>query len=123
MMSHASMPRWAAVWLAMGVAIAWLTPSPYFNNLNNPNENVRVYMTRSIVEFGTFAIDDVVAEWGYVNDKATYEGRLYPGKAPARASSPCHPTRPTTSRTRRSTGRRASTRSSACVGSSAPSSP
>ena len=82
MMSHASMPRWAAVWLAMGVAIAWLTPSPYFNNLNNPNENVRVYMTRSIVEFGTFAIDDVVAEWGYVNDKATYEGRLYPGKAP-----------------------------------------
>ncbi len=68
--------------VAIAVVVAYLYPAPYFNNLNNPNENVRVYMTRSIVEHGTFAIDEVIDEWGYVNDKATHDGRMYPGKAP-----------------------------------------
>lgn len=82
MSTPASVPRWVAAWLIACIGVVWLAPAPYYNNLNNPNENVRVYMTRSIVEFGTFAIDPVVEEWGYVNDKATYEGRLFPGKAP-----------------------------------------
>ena len=38
-------------WLvAITIAAAWLVPFPWFESLNNPNENVRVYMTRAIVE-------------------------------------------------------------------------
>lgn len=71
------------VWVVAGLLVlAYLLPVPYFDALNNPNENVRVYMTRAMVDFGTMAIDPVIAEWGYVNDKATIDGRMYPGKAP-----------------------------------------
>jgi hypothetical protein len=74
--------RWQA-WL-LGVLIfgCYALPQPYFETLNNPNENVRVYMTRAMVDHGTMSIDPIVAEWGYVNDKAVFEGRLYAGKAP-----------------------------------------
>jgi hypothetical protein len=74
----------ARTWVVVGllIALAWTLPTPYFNNLNNPNENVRVYMTRAMVEHRTFAIDAIIEEWGYVNDKATFDGRMYPGKAP-----------------------------------------
>ena len=43
---------------------------PYNANLNNPNENVRVYMTMAIVHDHTFAIDKVVERFGWVNDMA-----------------------------------------------------
>ena len=75
-------PRVAwAVLLAVIVGV-YAYNAPYFGHLNNPNENVRVYMTRAMVEDHTFAIDDIIAEWGYVNDKATFDGRMYAGKAP-----------------------------------------
>ena len=71
------------VWLVCTLLVfAYLLPVPYFDALNNPNENVRVYMTRAMVDFGTMAIDPVIAEWGYVNDKATIHGLMYAGKAP-----------------------------------------
>lgn len=44
--------------------------SPYLPALNNPNENVRIYMTMAIVEEGTFRIDEIVQRHGYVNDMA-----------------------------------------------------
>ncbi|MFL5407051.1 MAG: hypothetical protein ACJ79O_14515 [Myxococcales bacterium] len=87
------------------VAYGWLFV--YFDKLNNPNEMVRVYMARAIVEHGTYAIGERVAvpggglrdtgpvydEWGYVNDKALVcddprasppacAGKLYAAKAP-----------------------------------------
>ena len=64
------------------VAAAYLILSPYFEKLNNPNENVRVYMALSLAESQTFAINSVVARWGYVNDKAKKGDLLFPGKAP-----------------------------------------
>jgi hypothetical protein len=64
------------------VALAYLSVWPYFERLNNPNENVRVWMTRAIVEYHTLSIDRVSADWGYVNDKATGKGHTYSGKAP-----------------------------------------
>ncbi len=64
------------------VSLAYLAASPYFPRLNNPNENVRVWMTRAIVEHHTLAIDRVVADWGYVDDKAISHGHLYSSKAP-----------------------------------------
>ena len=79
---HASPLTWL-VWLVCALLVlAYLLPVPYFDALNNPNENVRVYMTRAMVDFGTMAIDPVIAEWGYVNDKATIHGLMYSGKAP-----------------------------------------
>jgi hypothetical protein len=43
---------------------------PYNHALNNPNENVRTYMTMAIVHDHTFAIDKVVERFGWVNDMA-----------------------------------------------------
>jgi hypothetical protein len=64
------------------VAACTLAPFPYFERLNNPNENVRLYMTMAMVEDGTFAIDGPTRRFGWVNDRAARNGRLYAGKAP-----------------------------------------
>ena len=61
---------------------AYLVASPYFERLNNPNENVRVWATRAIVAHHVLNIDDVQREWGWVNDKAKNEHHVYSGKAP-----------------------------------------
>ena len=95
--------RWGSL-PALAVALLWFFP--YHAHLNNPNENVRVYATRAVVEHGTLAIGrrrivggskrdsgSVVGEWGWVNDKAlvcddpdakppTCAGSLYAAKAP-----------------------------------------
>lgn len=59
-----------------------LYPFPYQARLNNPNENVRIYMTASLVEDGTYAIDRMRERWGWVNDAATRDGHVYSVKAP-----------------------------------------
>ncbi|HXJ20622.1 MAG TPA: hypothetical protein VMT03_10340 [Polyangia bacterium] len=64
------------------VSAAYLCASPYFEQLNNPNENVRVWATRAIAVHGVLNIDAVVGEWGYVNDKAQRDHHLYSSKAP-----------------------------------------
>ncbi|MCA9529083.1 MAG: hypothetical protein KC543_02975 [Myxococcales bacterium] len=65
------------------VAFVLLYVFPCFPTLNNPNENVRFYMTASLVEDGTYAIDAVRARWGRVNDGACVD------LAPDGARSPC----------------------------------
>src|SRR3954469_2349058 len=69
-----------AAWLL--VALVYLYVFPYFERLNNPNENARVWMTRAIVEHHVLNIDRMQQEWGYVNDKAKSETHVYSGKAP-----------------------------------------
>jgi hypothetical protein len=64
-------------------AFAYLYVFPLFNRVNNPNENVRFYMTAAIVEDGTYHIDHVRERWGWVNDAAIYEGHYCSVKAPA----------------------------------------
>jgi hypothetical protein len=64
------------------VAAAYLMVSPYYEALNNPNENVRVWATRAIVEHHVLDIDGVMREWGYVNDKAKNAHHVYSSKAP-----------------------------------------
>lgn len=64
-------------------AAAYLYVFPYQAPINNPNENVRLYMTAAIVEQGTYVIDDLRARWGWTNDAAIYEGHAYSVKAPA----------------------------------------
>lgn len=63
-------------------AVAYLYVSPYYPEINNPNENVRLYMTAAIVEEGRYEIDTFRRRWGWVNDAAKYEGRIYSVKAP-----------------------------------------
>jgi hypothetical protein len=68
------------VWLL--VSLCLLSVFPYYEQINNPNENARIWMTRAIVDHHELQIGRVSAEWGYVNDKAVVDGRLYSGKAP-----------------------------------------
>ena len=64
------------------VAFATLAVFPYTPAINNPNENVRVYMTRALVQHHTLDISKVEAEWGWVNDKARNGTRVFSSKAP-----------------------------------------
>jgi hypothetical protein len=68
------------VWLL--VVVAYLSVFPYSPAINNPNENVRIYMSRALVEHHTLAINQIEAEWGWVNDKAKSGDRLFSSKAP-----------------------------------------
>jgi hypothetical protein len=75
-------PRIARLWPYALIAFLYLATSPYHAGLNNPNEMVRVYMSRALAEEGTFAIDAVLRDWGPVDDKAIRDGKLYSSKAP-----------------------------------------
>jgi len=68
------------VWLL--VSLAYLTVFPYYQQINNPNENVRIYMVRAIVDHHELSLNRTSQDLGYVNDKAVVAGRLYSGKAP-----------------------------------------
>jgi len=64
-------------------AVAYLYVVPYQPEINNPNENVRFYMTAALAEQGTYVIDDYRERWGWVNDCAVRDGHAYSVKAPA----------------------------------------
>ncbi|MES1206467.1 MAG: hypothetical protein ABUS79_11060, partial [Pseudomonadota bacterium] len=68
------------VWLMVSFALC--STFPYYAGINNPNENVRVWMVKAIVDRHELSINGVSQEWGYVNDKAIKDGRLYSSKAP-----------------------------------------
>jgi hypothetical protein len=64
------------------LALAYVYVFPYQDRTNNPNENVRFFMTAALVDDHSFAIDRVRSEWGWVNDAALYQGHAYSVKAP-----------------------------------------
>lgn len=64
------------------VTFLYFATWPFHHGLNNPNEMVRVYMTRAEVLHGSPVIDPVIREWGGVDDKAVRDGKLYSSKAP-----------------------------------------
>jgi hypothetical protein len=74
-------PRHSLIALAI-CAFAYLYVFPYQAKLNNPNENVRFYMTAALVEQGRYEIDALRARFGWVNDAATHAGHVYSVKAP-----------------------------------------
>ena len=63
-------------------AFAYVYVFPYQSTLNNPNENVRFYMTAALVESQSYAIDAQRERWGWVNDAAVRGGHVYSVKAP-----------------------------------------
>lgn len=88
-MSAAAKERlWVRLVLALAF-VAFTCSYPYIASVNNPNENVRVYMTMGLVEQHTFRIDVPVARHGWVNDmarvndKVTGEAHHFSVKAPA----------------------------------------
>lgn len=81
----------ASVWtrrrvaMMAAVALAWTFASPVHLPLNNPNEGVRVFMVKALVDERTFAINGVMQKWGYIDDKSIRDGKLYSSKAPLTA--------------------------------------
>jgi hypothetical protein len=66
-----AIPTWRRTLLAGALfAGAWLYVFPHYPQLNNPNENVRVYMTAALVEEGGYEISRFRARWGWTNDAA-----------------------------------------------------
>ena len=74
--------RWRTIVVVAALVAAVFVSSPLHLPLNNPNEGVRVFTVKALVEQHTLAINDVVAAWGYIDDKAVIDGRLYQSKAP-----------------------------------------
>jgi hypothetical protein len=75
--------RTRRTWTALAICfVAYFYPFAYQPEVNNPNENVRFFMTAAIVDEGTYAIDAIRARWGWVNDAALYEGHIYSVKSP-----------------------------------------
>ncbi len=68
--------------LLAAIGLAFVFASPVHLPINNPNEGVRVYMVKAIVDDHTFAINDVMKKWGYIDDKSVRDGKLYSSKAP-----------------------------------------
>jgi hypothetical protein len=64
------------------VTAAHLMVFPYSARLNNPNENVRVWTTKALVDHRTFKLDETEREWGFVDDKVAVGGHTYSSKAP-----------------------------------------
>ncbi len=76
-------PSLASTWLVLVLCcVAYLYAFPYQPTINNPNENVRFYMTAAIAEEGTYAIDTLRSRWGWVNDAGVRDGKHYSVKAP-----------------------------------------
>lgn len=69
-------------WPYILVAFLYVATSPYHHGLNNPNEMIRVYMSRAWCDSGTFDIGPVIDAWGPVDDKAIRHGTLLSSKAP-----------------------------------------
>lgn len=80
--SQPDAPPWRRHLAWLLVALAYLYVFPYYERINNPNENARVWATRAIVEHHVLNIDAVEREWGWVNDKAKNLRHVYSGKAP-----------------------------------------
>lgn len=68
--------------LLAALALVFTFASPLHLPLNNPNEGVRVFMVKAMVDENTFALDKTVKEWGYIDDKAKRDGHIYSSKAP-----------------------------------------
>ncbi|MCA9582938.1 MAG: hypothetical protein KC416_14160 [Myxococcales bacterium] len=81
-MQSATLPGTRIFFALLLCIVAYGYVFPYFPRLNNPNENVRVYMTAAMVEEGTYEISGPRQRWGWTNDAAAKDGKYYSVKAP-----------------------------------------
>lgn len=64
------------------IALLYLYCFPYFEGMRSANELPRIYLTMSMVDEGTFAIDTGVERWGKTVDVSPSGGHFYSNKAP-----------------------------------------
>src|SRR5262245_55344891 len=81
------MPARSARSRRVGLAIAAVTLAriwflQWHPTVHNPNEAIRVYLTRAIVEDRRFYVDHQLARFGDIGDKALFQGHTYSDKAP-----------------------------------------
>jgi hypothetical protein len=62
-------PRATTVFFALAFVV-FTCVEPYLATVNNPNENIRTYMTMAIVEHHTFRLDDIIQRHAWINDMA-----------------------------------------------------
>lgn len=74
--------RRAGLGAAAAVFFACIYFFPFFPGLGSPNELTRLYLTRAIVEDGSFSLDGPVARHGHITDLARHGERLFSDKAP-----------------------------------------
>ncbi len=70
-------------WILAGclwLMTAWFFP--FFPRLGSPNELSRLYLTRAIVDDGSFSLDGPISRYGEITDLAGYNGRFFSDKAP-----------------------------------------
>ncbi len=71
------------VLLYLGVVVLYLYFFPYFEGLNSPADNSRLYMVKAIVDHGTFAVDEVLGGlYQPIADFSQHDGKLYSCRAP-----------------------------------------
>lgn len=75
-----SQPGHLLVAVVLGCCLLW--PAPHLDRLRPPNELVRLYATRAVVDDHTVAIDAQVQRYGRLADSARRDGHLYSDKAP-----------------------------------------
>lgn len=75
-------PRLHRFLLAAAIGFLYLYPFPYFPEIHSANELPRVYLTRAMVEEGTFAIDSGIERWGATADVSPHGKSTYSNKAP-----------------------------------------
>ena len=71
-----------SLWITLFCAASYLWAFNAQPAANNPNENVRLYMTAAMVDDGTYVIDHQRALWGWCNDAGVRDGHYYSVKAP-----------------------------------------
>lgn len=67
---------------AAALVFLYVYSFPYFAETRHANELPRAYLTRAMVDDGTFAIDTGVRRWGSTADVSPYGGHQYSNKAP-----------------------------------------
>jgi len=69
--------------LLFGLVVAiYLLAFPYHPSLRSPNELCRLWQARALVDHGTIALNQTIAEYGEVGDLSVVDGVYYPSKAP-----------------------------------------
>ena len=74
--------RRSEVALALGIVLCQAYFFQWHAGYPNPNEVIRIYLTRAIVEEGTFKVDGQIRKFGNVEDKSRRGGHIYCDKAP-----------------------------------------
>ena len=79
---RSKLPRLALTLALAAAALVLLWPSPHLESIRSPNELVRIYSVRAMVDDHSLSIDAQVSRHGPLSDYAKRKARLFSDKAP-----------------------------------------